>query len=193
MAEARSALLVFVLLLGCQPGIGDECQTSADCGAAGDRLCDITQPGGYCTIFNCEPGTCPEDATCVLFSANPSTVAGCEDASGTSPYQRSFCVKLCEGEGDCRGSYNCIDAGAADNPWGAVVIDRGSSRVCLVPYSAAPIPEDRSSEVCSGTDAEFELPTATPAAGGAGAEGGAGGASEAGAGGAPNNAGAGGS
>ncbi len=172
MAEARSALLLFVSLLGCQPSIGDECQTSADCGASGDRLCDITQPGGYCTVFNCEPGTCPEEATCVLFSATPSTVDGCEESSASSPYQRSFCVKLCESEEDCRGRYSCVDVGAADNPWGAVVIDRGPSRVCAVPYSAAPIPEDRSNEVCTGTDAAFEPPPAS-SGGGAGGEGGA--------------------
>ena len=168
MADARTAVL-FLLLLGCQPGIGDECQTSADCGQAGDRICDITQPAGYCTVFNCEPDTCPEDSTCVLFAADRSTVAGCEDPYGTSPYQRSFCMKTCESEGDCRNNYSCSNLGAG-NPWAAVVIDRGSSKVCIVPYTAAPIPDDRSDEVCTGTDAEFEPP---PSASSSGGEGGA--------------------
>jgi hypothetical protein len=172
-------LFAFVALLGCQPEIGDECQSSTDCAAGGDRLCDITQPGGYCTIFNCEPDTCPEEAACVLFSASPSTVAGCEDATGTSPFQRSFCMKSCESEDDCRAGYNCIDVGELDNPWGAIAVDGGSGRVCIVPYTAAPIPEDRSSEVCSGTDQEFEMPLEPepePPSGGAGGEGGEGGA-----------------
>jgi hypothetical protein len=150
MAEARFALL-FVLALGCSPGIGDECTSSADCTTGGPNwLCDITQPSGYCTIFNCEPDTCPEDSKCVLFSSDRSTVPGCEDATGTSPYQRSFCMASCEGEGDCRGGYSCLDVGAADNPWGAVVLDGGSRRVCIVRLSGAPIPDERSGAVCTG-------------------------------------------
>ena len=114
------------------------------------------------------PGTCPEDSTCVLFSADRSTVAGCESPYGNSPYQRSFCMKTCESEGDCRGDYTCANLGASDNPWAAVVIDRGPSRVCIVPYSTLPIPDDRSSEVCRGTDAEFEAPPASSSSGGEG-------------------------
>ena len=33
---------------GCKPRIGDDCQISTDCSASGDRLCDISAPGGYC-------------------------------------------------------------------------------------------------------------------------------------------------
>src|SRR5688572_16889660 len=168
MALARLAFFSLFALLGCQPGIGDECQTSADCGASNDRLCDITQPGGYCTIFNCEPGTCPEDSTCVLFSADRSTVTGCEDAYGTSPFQRSFCMKTCESEADCRSRYSCLDVGAADNPWGAIVIDRGPSRICIVPYSSGPIPDERPAEICTGSEAEFELPPDNISSGGEG-------------------------
>ncbi len=187
--RAPLALVLLLGLAGCQPGIGDDCETSADCSANGDRLCDITQPGGYCTIFNCEPDTCPEDSVCVLFSANPSTVSGCQNASGTSPYQRSFCVKTCEEEGDCRSSYSCIDIDVPGNPWGAVLIDSGESgRICVVPYSAAPPPEDRSGDVCSGTTGEFEYPPdGGTSAGGAGGAGGA--SEEAGAGGAAGGAG----
>ncbi|HMR78024.1 MAG TPA: hypothetical protein PKD61_23100, partial [Polyangiaceae bacterium] len=54
-------------LYGCKPEIGDECSVSTDCSNAGERLCDTTLPGGYCTIFNCEPGTCPDEAGCVAF------------------------------------------------------------------------------------------------------------------------------
>ena len=54
-------LAALALVTGCQPKIGDACNTSTDCSTQGDRLCDTTQPGGYCTIFNCEPNTCPED------------------------------------------------------------------------------------------------------------------------------------
>ena len=60
-------MALFATVLGCSPKIGDECATALDCSALGDRLCDTTQPGGYCTIFNCEPDTCPEEAACVAF------------------------------------------------------------------------------------------------------------------------------
>ncbi len=184
-------LLLLAFVLGCQPGIGDDCESSADCSASGDRLCDITQPGGYCTIFNCEPDTCPEDAVCVLFSANSSTVPGCEQPYGTSPYQRSFCMKTCEEDGDCRNHYSCIDVDAPGNPWGAVVVDGGENgRICVVPYSASPPPDDRSGDVCSGAQGEFEYPPdggTSPGGAGSGGEAGeagAGGASGAQAGGA---------
>ena len=43
------------VLAGCSAEIGDDCSNSTDCSSTGDRLCDTTQPGGYCTLFNCEP------------------------------------------------------------------------------------------------------------------------------------------
>src|SRR5690242_18467125 len=56
-----AALTLWIVATGCKPKIGDECKTSTDCSVTGDRLCDITQPSGYCTIFNCEePGSCPD-------------------------------------------------------------------------------------------------------------------------------------
>ncbi|HKO50071.1 MAG TPA: hypothetical protein VJV79_20210, partial [Polyangiaceae bacterium] len=46
------AALTGGLALGCTPKIGDDCSVSTNCSTTGDRLCDITQPGGYCTKFN---------------------------------------------------------------------------------------------------------------------------------------------
>ena len=64
----RARDLAFTALaLGCTPSIGDECVTSLDCSQLGDRLCDASQPLGYCTIFNCEPDACPEEAICMGF------------------------------------------------------------------------------------------------------------------------------
>jgi hypothetical protein len=53
---AAAALLA--LVAGCAPKIGDKCTVSTDCSVSGDRLCDSTQPSGYCTVFNCEPNAC---------------------------------------------------------------------------------------------------------------------------------------
>src|SRR3954465_13897573 len=111
------ALLVAVPF-GCKPKIGDDCRISTDCSAAGDRLCDITEPGGYCTIFNCEPDGCPDDAACINFGTTlsslvdpnfPNQVApACLTSQGNSPYQRSFCMASCSSDSDCRGGYKCL-------------------------------------------------------------------------------------
>lgn len=94
---------------GCQPSIGDDCVTSTDCSAQGDRLCDTSQPDGYCTVFSCEPDTCSEEAVCVGFglTLDPS----CE-VVGTDPrwkrFQRTFCMYACETDDDCREGYACL-------------------------------------------------------------------------------------
>lgn len=165
-----------LLVLGaCQPKIGDDCLVDLDCSQVGDRICDTTQPNGYCTIFNCGPTTCPEDeSVCVAFSNTPSEVAGCGNLGRTSPYARPFCMKSCEDDGDCRDGYVCLDI-TEDNPWGADLIEQDpkSTHVCVLPSSAEEIPRDRVSDleenVCRG-----------PAIGAGGADGGggAGGASD---------------
>jgi len=172
--------LLAPVLGGCPPEIGDDCQTSSDCSAQENRLCDITQPGGYCTVFNCEPGGCSDEGVCVAFNAKASVVEGCEDPNGLSRFARSFCLANCESDGDCRTGYVCADMRDPDNPWGAVLVDEGSGNVCVAPMSGAPIPGDRSSQVCTGTDAGFPEPDAgSPSAGAGGApdadNGGAGG------------------
>lgn len=97
-----------VLLLGCPPKIGKKCSISTDCSQLGDRLCDTNQPEGYCTIFNCEPDTCPE-SICVGF--DPSLDPACKSADdGRWPrFQRTFCMKACSEDSDCRDGYECID------------------------------------------------------------------------------------
>src|SRR5262245_11873124 len=167
-------LLVAVspVLTGCPPQLGDDCQTSADCSAQENRLCDITQPGGYCTVFNCEPGACSDEGVCVAFTTSLSVVPGCNDPNAFSRFERSFCLANCETNDDCRDDYICADMRDPNNPWGAVVVDEGSGKVCAVPMSGGPIPPDRSNQVCTGTDAGLETPDAGSSAGGAGGEGG---------------------
>lgn len=150
----------------CQPEIGDSCASSLDCSAEGDRLCDTAQQGGYCTIFACEPGSCPADeAICVAFASSLSTVAGCKTATG-SPYQRTFCMASCESDGDCRPEYRCQDMSDPDNPFGAVVVEEGpvNPKVCLLPFEGAEV-EGTSSEVCTGYAGEFPEPSAAGASG----------------------------
>lgn len=135
-------LLAGALALGCTPKIGDECSVSTNCSATGDRLCDTTQPGGYCTLFNCEPGTCPADSVCINFGTTLAAGPGCTPSQGNSPYQRSFCMANCSGTSDCRPGYECLDLSGSEASktsfptLGAVLADSsGNGKVCAVnPY-----------------------------------------------------------
>jgi hypothetical protein len=176
MPRLSEKLLLLVMLAavaaGCKPKVGDDCKLSTDCSAAGDRLCDITAPGGYCTIYNCEPGTCPQDESlCVEFGAQRSPNVACQDLQSPSPYGRAFCMATCEKDSDCRVDYTCADLSAEDNAWGALLIDHDRGhRACVVPVSAAKVPgvdDQAMGNVCRST-----LPDTTaadvPGQGGAG-------------------------
>jgi hypothetical protein len=116
----------------CTPSIGDKCVLSTDCSTRGDRLCDTSQPEGYCTQFNCAKNSCPDEAACVLFNA---AVPGCgyDDRAGGygSRVARSFCVSKCSKSDDCRSGYICADPHVA--PWSGVVLDDDQGKLtCLV-------------------------------------------------------------
>src|SRR6478609_10684360 len=174
-------LLTAALALGCTPQIGDKCTVSTNCSTTGDRLCDVTQPGGYCTKFNCEPGSCPEDSVCINFGTRLSPLQGCASSQANSPYKRSFCMANCSKDNDCREGYACLLA----EDFGAVLAEHSSGqRVCAVPLSDATKtayydagadadPGMNSTEVCTGSDAG-------PASGGSSSSGGSGGSASSG-------------
>lgn len=83
---------------GCAPRIGDGCYSQTNCSINGDRVCDITQPGGYCTVFDCSPDTCPDDSVCVRFEPDSPRLS------------RFVCMRRCSGNGDCRTDkgYTCV-------------------------------------------------------------------------------------
>jgi hypothetical protein len=129
---------VFAALLAaaaCSPQIGDKCQVSTDCSIRGDRLCDTSQPLGYCTQLNCQNSTCADEASCVLFN---SAVPGCgyDDRSGPfgSRVARSFCMAKCSSNGDCRDGYVCGDP--RQNPWNAVILDDDQNKRGCLPVPA---------------------------------------------------------
>jgi hypothetical protein len=86
------------LASGCAPRIGDGCYSQTNCSINGDRVCDITQPGGYCTVFDCSPDTCPDDSVCVRFEPD------------TARLSRNVCMRRCSSDGDCRTDkgYHCV-------------------------------------------------------------------------------------
>jgi hypothetical protein len=141
-------VLALLALFGCQPEIGDECLLHSDCGGA-SRLCDTSFSGsGYCTQFNCEPGGCPEEAVCVAYEGSPSSLSQCEDPQGGERLQRTFCMRTCDDDGDCRteDGFKCLRVGSADS-WSATIVEHGESnaKICALPYEGAmslPLPSE---------------------------------------------------
>ena len=83
------------LCAGCAAEIGDECGANVDCSPNGDRVCDTSMSGGYCTITGCRAGTCPEEAVCVAWD--------------TGVAERALCMRSCGSSSDCRDGYQCFD------------------------------------------------------------------------------------
>jgi hypothetical protein len=115
--------------LGCGNEIGDSCTLSSDCSPEGDRVCDTSSPGGYCTVIGCDFDSCPDGSICVRFFAEIETNLPCDPATedhGTddctadeictlqgfcvpSNAETRFCMKTCGSDGDCRDGYDCRD------------------------------------------------------------------------------------
>lgn len=114
----------------CAPEVGDDCESALDCSTNNTRICDRTQPGGYCTIKDCERGTCPEEAVCVKF--NPLQ----ERLSVT------YCMYECEEDSDCRteSGYVCTKSTrfGADTEIAALVLDGDDRAFCSIPEVEVP-------------------------------------------------------
>ncbi len=112
---------------GCAPKLGDGCTTRSDCSVNGERYCDRSQPGGYCTIENCEPNSCGEDGVCVRFKPDEPRLSS------------DWCMATCSDNGDCgRDRYECrgeeqLNKGAPDDMRVAEVLEgRHSRKFCVV-------------------------------------------------------------
>jgi hypothetical protein len=123
---------------GCRREIGDECSTAADCDPSGRRACDLSQPGGYCTILACNETSCPEEAVCIrLFPTQFLTkpcVPACEDRA-----------ERCEAEGPERCPERCDDRSYDDC---------SAEELCVQPGLCAPRATERRlcAKACSGVD-----------------------------------------
>jgi hypothetical protein len=64
---AFAAMIAAMLAVGagCGHKVGDSCKSSVDCDPNGTRSCDLSQPGGYCTIVGCDETSCPSEAACI--------------------------------------------------------------------------------------------------------------------------------
>jgi hypothetical protein len=127
----------------CSKEIGDDCMTSIDCSSAGDRTCDIAQPGGYCTIVGCDNTSCPSEAVCIRFFPEQFLTKQCcaGDANCLMPplappppcnadeiclavdmapglcaprtEEQRQCERSCGSDGDCRSGYKCVTTNLA--------------------------------------------------------------------------------
>jgi hypothetical protein len=102
--------------------VAADCQTDDD-----TRSCDISQPGGYCTIDGCDERSCPSEAACIRFFPWPFLTETCDPAapSACAPdeicldmgrcaprsSERRYCALRCDDNGDCRDGYECRQAG----------------------------------------------------------------------------------
>ena len=117
-------LCVAISLAGCAPAIGDACETPLDCSSQGSRLCDRTQPGGYCTVRGCEQGTCPEDSVCVAFRPCAERLAV------------TYCMLKCSDSSDCRDDegYHCTSAEQfGEGMTDAKILGNSKQKICTIP------------------------------------------------------------
>jgi hypothetical protein len=121
----RTAAAVAALVLSassCAKKIGDDCKSSIDCSQDAERTCDVSQPGGYCTIEGCDERSCPSESTCIRFFPRlfltKACTSGCAadelcvgDLCAPRASERRYCAHTCSNNGDCRGGYVCREAG----------------------------------------------------------------------------------
>jgi hypothetical protein len=136
-ALALLGLAASLGLAACSPQIGSSCVQSTDCSTQGNRVCDTSQPNGYCTVFGCGDQTCPNMAVCVTFEVS---LPGCpyNDYEAPARTYRTLCLAHCEQDSDCRSSEGYVCADPKGLPWSArIVDDNQNQRVCIVPATPA--------------------------------------------------------
>ena len=147
------ALLGLALALGssaCSPTIGASCTQSTDCSSQGNRVCDNSQPDGYCTVFGCADNSCPDHAVCVTFAV---ALPGCayNDYEAPARTMRTLCLQHCQSDSDCRASegYVCLDPKGP--PFSARILDDNQNqKVCVVAITPVDAGQsDGGSAVCS--------------------------------------------
>ena len=93
-----------IVLGSCAPKLGDGCKQGIDCDVRNQRICDRSQPGGYCTIPNCKPGDCGDDGVCVRFRPDQPRLSV------------NYCMLKCGSTSDCdRDAYVCRSAKAVND------------------------------------------------------------------------------
>jgi hypothetical protein len=133
-------LAALSLASACSHDIGDACQTNVDCDPSGTRACDLSQPGGYCTIQGCSETSCPSGSACIrvfpaAFLTTPCNPV-CEDAQACvcppsdggvsgSCNKPDYC-SLCPGglpTDDCTSDELCVETSSTTD--GGMTVETG--------------------------------------------------------------------
>jgi hypothetical protein len=141
------------LAAGCGSEIGDSCVVGTDCSPQGDRFCDTSQHSGYCTVVGCDYDTCPDEAVCVRFFVGELSNKVCDPATEDLPSsagtddcsvdelctlrgrcvprsaEARYCMRKCDGAGDCRTRYECRDRALMEAHGGEPVLPPGERPV----------------------------------------------------------------
>ena len=153
--------------LSCGSKIGDSCKISNDCSQEGDRLCDLSSPGGYCTVLGCDHDTCPNGSVCIRFFSSVLTNLPCDPTTedidtddcaiddvctlaGICVPRSSevrYCMSTCDSEADCRVDYECRDFERMQQHGGQPVDDpeQSTASTTVQPF-CAPAPQEPSDE-----------------------------------------------
>lgn len=129
-------MVVSCWLVACGHGIGDGCESALICSASATRLCDLTQPGGYCTLSGCQEGSCPSESVCVTFWQ--SSVRGEIDRNRLSV---NYCMKKCDERSDCRDDegYDCLAGKDFGFQGEASVEGNAGQKFCAVRLGGGPV------------------------------------------------------
>ncbi|HEX2573820.1 MAG TPA: hypothetical protein VH877_30000, partial [Polyangia bacterium] len=102
---AAAALVAFGgMMTACGNQIGASCRVNLDCSALGDRFCDVSAPGGYCTVEGCDNRSCPSGSVCIrFFQPIPSRLCNPLTANlNCAPSERCLCVNgAVDAQGNC--------------------------------------------------------------------------------------------
>jgi hypothetical protein len=107
--------VLFALLApGCGKEIGDACATNVDCDQTGARDCDLSQPGGYCTVIGCDEKSCPSEAVCIRVFPYTSARPACQqdvDCAGALPWCLAGGLCGCKQDSECSSDGLCLPDG----------------------------------------------------------------------------------
>jgi len=155
----RYVMLLALLVAGCGKEIGDECIIGSDCDPNGERSCDTSSRGGYCTIQGCDFNTCPEEAACIRFFTGrfenrccgpdcaPKVDCSLDELCSLDGYcvprssEVRYCMRTCDGNDDCRDGYECRDLALMRAHGGEPVLEPGRAIDSSAPKFCASSPD----------------------------------------------------
>ena len=156
--------LLSLLAPACGKEIGDSCSTNVDCNQDGLRDCDLSQPGGYCTVNGCDEISCPSEAVCIRTFPYKVTRPTCQyspvdSANPVCPAGTGKCQSdnlcACAQDSDCTSDGLCVP----DAPNGYCVPRTSERRYCL--RSCGNDGDCRGGYVCRTAGIEGSTPVAS--------------------------------